>query len=219
MSNKTNPLVGIENTILPAVAGASLITAPAVVVGETIGGVTVDNMFKDGFGNWLESKTGIPSELGDWINPGSWYGASKGYNIYKNKLASKFIKGDSDLGWSPLNSNHWLFNKDSRNATNVAMATLNRVMPFLSNVEKTPARILAYNIGKRTKGNASVSLGNIKANESTYTGSATPDGNNGNRNLLGFYLFKNDPLINKSPWFKKISESFKPTKTKGFSYN
>ena len=33
------------------------------------------------------------------------------------------------------------------------------------------------------------------------------------------YLFKNDPLISRSPWFKKISNSFKPAKGKGFSYN
>jgi hypothetical protein len=99
------------------------------------------------------------------------------------------------------------------------MASLNRIMPFLSNVEKTPARIAAYKVGRRTKGNASVSLKDIKSNESTYTGSSTPEGNNGNRDLLGMYLFKNDPLISRSPWFKKISNSFKPAKGKGFSYN
>lgn len=118
MKNGTNPLVGIERTIMPAMA-----------VNKATGG----------FGQWLESKTGIPSEVGEYLNPGAIYGGAKGYNITKNKLASKFIKGDADLGWSPLNKDHWIFNKETRNPTNIAMASLNRVMPFLSNIEKTPA--------------------------------------------------------------------------------
>ena len=114
------------------------------------------------------------------------------------------------MGWNALNKNHWIFNREARTPTNVAMATINRVMPFLSNVEKTPARIAAYKVGRRTKGNASVSLKDIRSNESTYTGSATPEGNNGDRNLLGMYLFKNDPLISRSPWFQRVVQSFKP---------
>lgn len=218
MNNETNPLVGIEKTVLPATAGAALVTTPATLVGGAIGSEIINNA-TNGFGNWLENKTGIPSEIGEYLNPGAIYGGSKGYNISKNNLLSKFIKGDSDLGWNTLNKNHWIFDKNSRNSTNVAMASLNRIMPFLSNVEKTPARITAYKVGRRTKGNASVSLKDIKSNESTYTGSSTPEGNNGNRDLLGMYLFKNDPLISRSPWFKKISNSFKPAKGKGFSYN
>jgi flagellum-specific peptidoglycan hydrolase FlgJ len=35
MSNETNPLVGIERTILPSAAGAALVTTPAAVVGGT----------------------------------------------------------------------------------------------------------------------------------------------------------------------------------------
>lgn len=128
----------------------------------------------------------------------------------------EFIKGDADLGWNALNKNHWIFNREARTPTNVAMATINRVMPFLSNVEKIPARIAAYKVGRRTKGNASVSLKDIRSNESTYTGSATPEGNNGDRNLLGMYLFKNDPLISRSPWFQRVAQSFKPAKGQGF---
>lgn len=218
MNNETNPLVGIEKTVLPATAGAALVTTPATLVGGAIGSEIINNA-TNGFGNWLENKTGIPSEIGEYLNPGAIYGGSKGYNISKNNLLSKFIKGDADLGWNTLNKNHWIFDKNSRNSTNVAMASLNRIMPFLSNVEKTPARIAAYKVGRRTKGNASVSLKDIKSNESTYTGSSTPEGNNGDRDLLGMYLFKNDPLISRSPWFKKISNSFKPAKGKGFSYN
>lgn len=216
MKNETNPLVGIERTIMPAMAGATLVTTPATVLGGLLGSEAVNNA-TGGFGQWLEGKTGIPSEVGEYLNPGAIYGGSKGLNITKNGLATKFIKGDADLGWNALNKNHWIFNREARTPTNVAMATINRVMPFLSNVEKTPARIAAYKVGRRTKGNASVSLKDIRSNESTYTGSATPEGNNGDRNLLGMYLFKNDPLISRSPWFQRITQSFKPAKGQGFN--
>lgn len=206
MRNETNPLVG-----------AALVTTPATVLGGLLGSETVNNA-TGGFGQWLEGKTGIPSEVGEYLNPGAVYGGSKGLNITKNGLATKFIKGDADLGWNALNRNHWIFNREARTPTNIAMATANRAMPFLSNVEKTPARIAAYKVGRRTKGNASVSLKDIKNNESTYTGSATPEGNNGDRDLLGMYLFQNDPLISKSPWFQKVAKSFKPAKGKGFSH-
>ena len=217
MRNGTNPLVGLERTVMPAMAGAALVTTPATVLGGLLGSEAVNNA-TGGFGQWLEGKTGIPSEVGEYLNPGAIYGGSKGLNITKNGLATKFIKGDADLGWNALNKNHWIFNREARTPTNVAMATINRVMPFLSNVEKTPARIAAYKVGRRTKGNASVSLKDIRSNESTYTGSATPEGNNGDRNLLGMYLFKNDPLISRSPWFQRITQSFKPAKGQGFSH-
>lgn len=213
--NETNPLVGLERTVMPAMAGAALVTT--TVLGGLLGSETVNNA-TGGFGQWLEGKTGIPSEVGEYLNPGAIYGGSKGLNITKNGLATKFIKGDADLGWNALNKNHWIFNREARTPTNVAMATINRVMPFLSNVEKTPARIAAYKVGRRTKGNASVSLKDIRSNESTYTGSATPEGNNGDRNLLGMYLFKNDPLISRSPWFQRVVQSFKPAKGQGFSH-
>lgn len=205
MRNGTNPLVGLERTVMPAMAGAALVTTPATVVGGLLGSEAVNNA-TGGFGQWLEGKVGIPAEVGEYLNPGAVYGG--GLNVTKNKLVSKFIKGDADLGWNALNRNHWIFNREARTPTN-------RAMPFLSNVEKTPARIAAYKVGRRTKGNASVSLKDIKNNESTYTGSA---GNNGDRDLLGMYLFQNDPLISKSPWFQKVAKSFKPAKGKGFSH-
>ena len=217
MRNGTNPLVGLERTVMPAMAGAALVTTPATVVGGLLGSETVNNA-TGGFGQWFEGKVGIPAEVGEYLNPGAVYGGGKGLNVTKNKLVSKFIKGDADLGWNALNRNHWIFNREARTPTNIAMATANRAMPFLSNVEKTPARIAAYKVGRRTKGNASVSLKDIKNNESTYTGSATPEGNNGDRDLLGMYLFQNDPLISKSPWFQKVAKSFKPAKGKGFSH-
>ena len=132
MKNGTNPLVGIERTIMP---GATLVTTPATLVGGILGSEAVNNA-TGGFGQWLEGKVGIPAE-----------------------------------------------------------------------------------IGRRTKGNASVSLKDIKNNESTYTGSATPEGNNGDRDLLGMYLFQNDPLISKSPWFQKVAKSFKPAKGQRFNYD
>lgn len=183
MRNGTNPLVGLERTVIPAIAGAALVTTPVTAVGDLLGSEAV-NSATGGFGQWLEGKVGIPAEIGEYLNPGAVYGGGKGLNIIKNKLATKFI-----------NRNHWIFNR-----------------------EKIPARIAAYKVGRRTKGNASVSLKDIKNNESTYTGSATPEGNNGDRDLLGMYLFQNDPLISKSPWFQKVAKSFKPAKGKGFSH-
>lgn len=217
MRSETNPLVGIEKTVMPAMASAALVTTPATVVGGLLGSEAVNNA-TGGFGQWVEGKVGMPAEIGEYLNPGGWYGGSKGLNITRNKLISKFVKGNADLGWSALNRNHWIFSKEARTPTNIAMATLNRVMPFLSNIEKTPARIAAYKVGRRTKGNASVSLKDIKSNESTYTGSATPGGSNGDRDLLGMYLFKNDPLVSRSPWFQRVAQSFKPAKGKGFSH-
>lgn len=109
MSNETNPLVGIERTILPSAAGAALVTTPAAVVGGALGNMTVDKL-TGGWGNWLEDKTGIPSEIGIYTNPGAWYGGAKGYKIGKDKLITKSIKGDADLAWNPINKNHWIFN-------------------------------------------------------------------------------------------------------------
>lgn len=72
MSNETNPLVGIERTILPSAAGAALVTTPAAVVGGALGNMTVDKL-TGGWGNWLEDKTGIPSEIGVYTKPGTDY--------------------------------------------------------------------------------------------------------------------------------------------------
>ena len=169
MSNETNPLVGIERTILPSAAGAALVTTPAAVVGGALGNMTVDKL-TGGWGNWLEDKTGIPSEIGVYTNPGAWYGGAKGYKIGKNKLITKSIKGDADLAWNPINKNHWIFNKEARTPSNIAMATANRITPFLSKVEKLPLKVAAYKAAKRTNGNASVSLQDIKTMPADYTG-------------------------------------------------
>lgn len=113
MSNETNPLVGIERTILPSAAGAALVTTPAAVVGGALGNMTVDKL-TGGWGNWLENKTGIPSEIGIYTNPGAWYGGAKGYKIGKDKLITKSIKGDADLAWNPV-VKRMFFNKATSN--------------------------------------------------------------------------------------------------------
>lgn len=190
MSNETNPLVGIERTILPSAAGAALVTTPAAVVVGALGNMTVDKL-TGGWGNWLEDKTGIPSEIGVYTNPGAWYGGAKGYKIGKDKLITKSIKGDADLAWNPINKNHWIFNKEARTPSNIAMATANRITPFLSKVEKLPLKVAA----KRTNGNASVSLQDIKTMPADYTGSSILGGGNlEGRNLLAKYIFDENPI-------------------------
>lgn len=217
MSNETNPLVGIERTILPSAAGAALVTTPAAVVGGALGNMIVDKL-TGGWGNWLEDKTGIPSEIGIYTNPGAWYGGAKGYKIGKDKLITKSIKGDADLAWNPINKNHWIFNKEARTPSNIAMATANRITPFLSKVEKLPLKVAAYKAAKRTNGNASVSLQDIKTMPADYTGSSILGGGNlEGRNLLAKYIFDENPELvtmahggrfdfKKSPLLKKQEE-------------
>lgn len=203
MSNETNPLVGIERTILPSAAGAALVTTPAAVVGGALGNMTVDKL-TGGWGNWLEDKTGIPSEIGVYTNPGAWYGGAKGYKIGKSKLITKSIKGDADLAWNPINKNHWIFNKEARTPSNIVMATANRIAPFLSKVEKLPLKVAAYNAAKRTNGNASVSM------PAEYTGSAILGGGNlEGRNLLAKYIFDENPIVRRA-FFNKDIKNIKP---------
>lgn len=221
MSNETNPLVGIERTILPSAAGAALVTTPAAVVGGALGNMTVDKL-TGGWGNWLEDKTGIPSEIGVYTNPGAWYGGAKGYKIGKNKLITKSIKGDADLAWNPINKNHWIFNKEARTPSNIAMATANRITPFLSKVEKLPLKVAAYKAAKRTNGNAPVSLQDIKTMPADYTGSSILGGGNlEGRNLLAKYIFDENPVV-KRMFFNKATSNIKPISRnearRGFSH-
>lgn len=221
MSNETNPLVGIERTILPSAAGAALVTTPAAVVGGALGNMTVDKL-TGGWGNWLEDKTGIPSEIGVYTNPGAWYGGAKGYKIGKDKLITKSIKGDADLAWNPINKNHWIFNKEARTPSNIAMATANRITPFLSKVEKLPLKVAAYKAAKRTNGNASVSLQDIKTMPADYTGSSILGGGNlEGRNLLAKYIFDENPVVKKM-FFNKATSNIKPISRnearRGFSH-
>lgn len=217
MSNETNPLVGIERTILPSAAGAALVTTPAAVVGGALGNMTVDKL-TGGWGNWLEDKTGIPSEIGVYTNPGAWYGGAKGYKIGKDKLITKSIKGDADLAWNPINKNH----KEARTPTNLVMAATNRVAPFLNKVEKLPLKVAAYKAAKRTNGNASVSLQDIKTMPADYTGSSILGGGNlEGRNLLAKYIFDENPVV-KRMFFNKATSNIKPISRnearRGFSH-
>lgn len=221
MSNETNPLVGIERTILPSAAGAALVTTPAAVVGGALGNMAVDKL-TGGWSNWLEDKTGIPSEIGVYTNPGAWYGGAKGYKIGKDKLLTKSIKGDADLAWNPINKNHWIFNKEARTPSNIAMATANRITPFLSKVEKLPLKVAAYKAAKRTNGNASVSLQDIKTMPADYTGSSILGGGNlEGRNLLAKYIFDENPVV-KRMFFNKATSNIKPISRnearRGFSH-
>ena len=221
MSNETNPLVGIERTILPSAAGAALVTTPAVVVGGALGNTAVDKL-TGGWGEWLEDKTGLPSEIGVYTNPGAWYGGAKGYKIGKDKLITKSIKGDADLAWNPINKNHWIFNKEARTPSNIAMATANRITPFLSKVEKLPLKVAAYKAAKRTNGNASVSLQDIKTMPADYTGSSILGGGNlEGRNLLAKYIFDENPVV-KRMFFNKATSNIKPIShneaRRGFSH-
>jgi flagellum-specific peptidoglycan hydrolase FlgJ len=118
MSNETNPLVGIERTILPSAAGAALVTTPAAVVGGALGNMTVDKL-TGGWGNWLEDKTGIPSEIGIYTNPGAWYGGANQVRLTKqaalmDKVGRPFILQQSN----PI----WIEGKSVRNPELVTMA-------------------------------------------------------------------------------------------------
>lgn len=206
-----------------AIAGATLpvleILAPYIpeMVGSYVGGEAVNLGVKattdyDTWGEAISDKTGLPIWLAEMTNPGSWYGGAK-LNFAKNKdLLSKTIKGDKELGWSKLDKNHWILNGGAT-PSNIALASINRVMPFLYSAEKTPLRWTAYQIGKRSKGNANLSLKDIFTNPPSYTGSIV-EGEG--KNLLGMYLFGNDPIIKHTNWFKNIAGQFKPVSKRFF---
>lgn len=135
MSNETNPLVGIERTILPSAAGAALVTTPIALAKGAGYGFGIDKL-TGGWGNMVERTTGIPSEIAQYTNPGAIIGGAAGYRLDQKNLLSKFIKGDADLAWNPINKNHWIFNKEARTASNIGIAVTNRLAPFLQGAEK-----------------------------------------------------------------------------------
>lgn len=184
MSNETNPLVGIERTILPSAAGAALVTTPIALAKDAGYGFGIDKL-TGGWGNMVERTTGIPSEIAQYTNPGAIIGGAAGYRLDQKNLLSKFIKGDADLAWNPINKNHWIFNKEARTVSNIGMAVTNRLAPFLQGAEKLPLKVAAYKTAKRTKGNASVTLSEIKGNPSDYAGASILGGGNlEGRNLV-----------------------------------
>ena len=221
MSNETNPLVGIERTILPSAAGAALVTTPIALANGAGYGFGIDKL-TGGWGNMVERTTGIPSEIAQYTNPGAIIGGAAGYRLDQKNLLSKFIKGDADLAWNPINKNHWIFNKEARTASNIGMAVTNRLAPFLQGVEKLPLKVAAYKTAKRTKGNASVTLSEIKGNPSDYAGASILGGGNlEGRNLVAQYIFGENPII-KRVFFNKATSNIKPISNneakRGFSH-
>lgn len=221
MSNETNPLVGIERTILPSAAGAALVTTPIALAKGAGYGFGIDKL-TGGWGNMVERTTGIPSEIAQYTNPGAIIGGAAGYRLDQKNLLSKFIKGDADLAWNPINKNHWIFNKEARTVSNIGMAVTNRLAPFLQGVEKLPLKVAAYKTAKRTKGNASVTLSEIKGNPSDYAGASILGGGNlEDRNLVAQYIFGENPII-KRVFFNKATSNIKPISNneakRGFSH-
>lgn len=191
MSNETNPLVGIERTILPSAAGAALVTTPIALAKGAGYGFGIDKL-TGGWGNMVERTTGIPSEIAQYTNPGAIIGGAAGYRLDQKNLLSKFIKGD------------------------------NRLAPFLQGVEKLPLKVAAYKTAKRTKGNASVTLSEIKGNPSDYAGASILGGGNlEGRNLVAQYIFGENPII-KRVFFNKATSNIKPISNneakRGFSH-
>lgn len=221
MSNETNPLVGIERTILPSAAGAALVTTPIALAKGAGYGFGIDKL-TGGWGNMVERTTGIPSEIAQYTNPGAIIGGAAGYRLDQKNLLSKFIKGDADLAWNPINKNHWIFNKEARTVSNIGMAVTNRLAPFLQGAEKLPLKVAAYKTAKRTKGNASVTLSEIKGNPSDYAGASILGGGNlEGRNLIAQYIFGENPII-KRVFFNKATSNIKPISNneakRGFSH-
>lgn len=221
MSNETNPLVGIERTILPSAAGAALVTTPIALAKGAGYGFGIDKL-TGGWGNMVERTTGIPSEIAQYTNPGAIIGGAAGYRLDQKNLLSKFIKGDADLAWNPINKNHWIFNKEARTVSNIGMAVTNRLAPFLQGAEKLPLKVAAYKTAKRTKGNASVTLSEIKGNPSDYAeASILGGGNLEGRNLIAQYIFGENPII-KRVFFNKATSNIKPISNneakRGFSH-
>ena len=215
MSNETNPLVGIERTILPS---AALVTTPIALAKGAGYGFGIDKL-TGGWGNMVERTTGIPSEIAQYTNPGAIIGGAAGYRLDQKNLLSKFIKGDADLAWNPINKNHWIFNKEARTVSNIGMAVTNRLAPFLQGAEKLPLKVAA---AKRTKGNASVTLSEIKGNPSDYAGASILGGGNlEGRNLIAQYIFGENPII-KRVFFNKATSNIKPISNneakRGFSH-
>lgn len=221
MGNETNPLVGIERTLLPSAAGAALVTTPIALAKGAGYGFGIDKL-TGGWGNMIERTTGIPSEIAQYTNPGAIIGGAAGYRLDQKNLLSKFIKGDANLAWNPINKNHWIFNKEARTVSNIGMAVTNRLAPFLQGAEKLPLKVAAYKTAKRTKGNASVTLSEIKGNPSDYAGASILGGGNlEGRNLIAQYIFGENPII-KRVFFNKATSNIKPISNneakRGFSH-
>ena len=131
MSNETNPLVGIERTILPSAAGAALVTTPIALAKDAGYGFGIDKL-TGGWGNMVERTTGIPSEIAQYTNPGAIIGGAAGYRLDQKNLLSKFIKGDADLAWNPI----WIEGRSVRQAMKVGGKFTFKKSPAVKDAEK-----------------------------------------------------------------------------------
>lgn len=114
--------------------------------------------------------------------------------------------------WHPIKGAKERFKSSMRNGTNPLVGLERTVMPGAALVT-TPATVVGGLLGSEAVNNATGGFGQWLEGKV-----GIPEGNNGDRDLLGMYLFQNDPLISKSPWFQKVAKSFKPAKGKGFSH-
>lgn len=99
----------------------------------------------------------------------------------------------------------------------IILTILNRIFLFGGRIFQSTIRIIGYSIAKRSQGGkASMSINDILHNSPTYIGSTRLDGKGG-RNLLAFGIFRYDPFVRLTPWFKKIQKQFIHD-TSGFNY-
>lgn len=142
--------------------------------------------------------------------------------LHPIKGAKERFKASMSNETNPINKNHWIFNKEARTVSNIGMAVTNRLAPFLQGAEKLPLKVAAYKTAKRTKGNASVTLSEIKGNPSDYAGASILGGGNlEGRNLVAQYIFGENPII-KRVFFNKATSNIKPISNneakRGFSH-
>lgn len=113
MSNETNPLVGIERTILPSAAGAALVTTPAAVVGGALGNMTVDKLRQTSQDMWKFNPADYAKRWNDSPNTANQVRLIKQAALM-DKVGRPFILQQSN----PI----WIEGKSVRNPELVTMA-------------------------------------------------------------------------------------------------
>lgn len=113
MSNETNPLVGIERTILPSAAGAALVTTPAAVVGGALGNMTVDKLRQTSQDMWKFNPADYAKRWNDSPNTANQVRLTKQAALM-DKVGRPFILQQSN----PI----WVEGKSVRNPELVTMA-------------------------------------------------------------------------------------------------
>ena len=113
MSNETNPLVGIERTILPSAAGAALVTTPAAVVVGALGNMTVDKLRQTSQDMWKFNPADYAKRWNDSPNTANQVRLTKQAALM-DKVGRPFILQQSN----PI----WIEGKSVRNPELVTMA-------------------------------------------------------------------------------------------------